>query len=118
MGEDAGAGDVWGGTPGKGGGEGLIARLAVVLVVALVGLLVGLGVADDITYAKPPGGLDQHLDRFFEAVALFTLGGIAVGVVAAAQFGHGLQDAGARWGYSIVAGLIVGLAWWTLVTML
>lgn len=96
----------------------MIARLAVVLAAALVGLLVGLGVADDITYAQPPGGLDQHLDRFFEAVALFTLGGIAFGVVAAAQLGHGRHDAGTRWGYSIVAGLIVGFAWWMLVTML
>jgi hypothetical protein len=96
----------------------MIARLAIVFVAALVGLVVGLGVADDITYAQPPSGLDQHFDRFFQAVAFFTLGGILVGIVVAAQLARGRHDAGTRWGSSIVAGLIVGFAWWMLVTML
>ena len=96
----------------------MISRLAIVFAAALAGLAIGLGVADDITYAQPPSGLDQHFDRFFNAVALFTLGGTAVGVVAAAQLGRGRQDARSRWGSSTVAGLIVGLAWWMLMTML
>jgi uncharacterized membrane protein YedE/YeeE len=51
-------------------------------------------------------------------VALFTLGGIPIGVVAAAQLGRDRQDAGRRWGSSLAAGLIVGFAWWMLVTLL
>ena len=88
-----------------------MAHLAVVLATALAGLLVGLGVADELTYATPSSGLYRHIDRFFEAVALFTLGGIVVGVVLASQLGRDRQNVGIRQGYTTVAGLIVGLAW-------